>query len=72
MLRLPDYHPAAAVVATLRAQGITTDNRSQTLRLSPGIITTETGVARLHQALAQIRGWSNRAGELAATRAISS
>ncbi len=54
MLRLPDCHPAAAVVATLRAQGITTDNRSQTLRLSPGIITTETGVARLHQALAQI------------------
>ena len=54
MLRLPGSHPAPVVVAALRGQGITTDNRSQTLRLSPGIITTETGVARLHRALAEI------------------
>jgi selenocysteine lyase/cysteine desulfurase len=38
----------------LRAEGITTDHRSQTLRLSPGIVTTETGVAKLHAALAQL------------------
>ena len=51
MLRLPDSLPAAEVVGGLRAQGITTDHRSQTLRLSPGIITTEAGVARLQSAL---------------------
>lgn len=51
MLRLPDDLPAPQVVATLRAQGITTDHRSQTLRLSPGIVTTETGVTKLHAAL---------------------
>lgn len=51
MLRLPDRLSAADVVASLRGQGITTDNRSQTLRLSPGIVTTETGVDRLAEAL---------------------
>lgn len=51
MLRLPGSLPAAEVVAHLRAQGITTDNRSQTLRLSPGIVTTEAGVERLRAAL---------------------
>ncbi len=56
MLRLPDSHPAAAVVTALRAQGITTDNRSQTLRLSPGVLTTMDGVETLLSALAlQIR-----------------
>ena len=54
MLKLPDSHPAAHVVSALRTMGITTDNRSQTLRLSPGIVTTEAGVQRLHQALAQL------------------
>jgi kynureninase len=52
MLRLPDAVPAAAMVASLRAKGISTDNRSQTLRLSPGILTTAEGVDRLEQALA--------------------
>jgi kynureninase len=47
MLRLPDAIPAATVVATLRAKGITTDNRSQTLRLSPGVLTTMAGTERL-------------------------
>ena len=51
MLRLPDSHPAAGVVAALRAQGITTDARSQTLRLSPGNITTMAGVETLVAAL---------------------
>ncbi len=54
MLRLPDTHPAAAIVAALRAQGITTDCRSQTLRLSPGIITTLDATERLIAALAAL------------------
>ncbi|MCF8512519.1 MAG: aminotransferase class V-fold PLP-dependent enzyme [Rhodobacteraceae bacterium] len=57
MLRLPDSHPAGEIVAALRAKGITTDNRSQTLRLSPGIITTDEGLAQLRRALgALLRG----------------
>jgi selenocysteine lyase/cysteine desulfurase len=51
MVRLPDALPAPQVVATLRAQGITTDARSQTLRLSPGILTTDAGTDRLIAAL---------------------
>ncbi len=51
MLRLPDSHPAADVVTALRAQGITTDARSQTLRLSPGNLTTMAGVETLISAL---------------------
>ena len=51
MVRLPDALPAPQVVATLRAQGITTDARSQTLRLSPGIMTTDAGTDRLIVAL---------------------
>lgn len=54
MLRLPDDLPAPQVVAALRAEGITTDHRSQTLRLSPGIVTTESGVTKLHAALANL------------------
>ncbi len=57
MLRLPDTVPAAALVARLRAEGISADNRSQTLRLSPGVLTTAEGVARLEQNLAEaLRG----------------
>lgn len=51
MLRLPDRLPAADAVARLRAQGITTDARSQTLRLSPGVMTTHSGTDRLLKAL---------------------
>jgi kynureninase len=51
MLRLPDRLPASGVVAALRTQGITTDARGQTLRLSPGVMTTEAGVERLIAAL---------------------
>jgi selenocysteine lyase/cysteine desulfurase len=54
MLKLPDSHPAAGIVTALRGMGITTDNRSQTLRLSPGIVTTEAGVQKLHKALAAL------------------
>jgi hypothetical protein len=51
MVRLPDRLPAPQVVATLRGQGITTDARSQTLRLSPGILTGDAGTDRLVAAL---------------------
>lgn len=54
MLRLPDHHPARDVVGRLRTQGITTDARGQTLRLSPGIMTTEGGCTRLMAALAEV------------------
>lgn len=54
MVRLPDSHPAAAVVAALRGKGITTDHRSQTLRLSPGALTTADGVEALVAELAQL------------------
>ncbi|MCB6177705.1 aminotransferase class V-fold PLP-dependent enzyme [Rhodobacter sp. Har01] len=54
MLRLPETVPAAQVVAGLRAEGVSADHRSQTLRLSPGVLTTEAGVARLEAALARL------------------
>ena len=54
MLRLPDAHPAAEVVAQLRALGIYTDNRSQTLRLSPGVMSSLAGTERLITALTQL------------------
>ena len=54
MLRLPDDRPAAEVVSALRAQGMTTDHRSQTLRLSPGILTTSDGTEQLITALGKL------------------
>jgi selenocysteine lyase/cysteine desulfurase len=54
MLRLPDSHPASTVVAALRDKGIITDARGQTLRLSPGVLTTTAGCDRLAQALPRI------------------
>jgi kynureninase len=54
MLALPDHLPAAEVVAKLRAQHIVTDHRSQTLRLSPGVMTTGAGVERLIGALTEL------------------
>ncbi|EYD76989.1 Cysteine desulfurase [Rubellimicrobium mesophilum DSM 19309] len=51
MLRLPHEYPAPEVVSKLRAQGITTDHRGQTLRLSPGAMTTEEGTERLIEIL---------------------
>lgn len=46
--------PAPQIVAALRDQGISTDARGQTLRLSPGIVTTDAGVERLCTALNQL------------------
>lgn len=54
MLRLPESHPAKPIVDALRAQGITSDARGQVLRLSPGVMTTEAGVARLEEALGRL------------------
>ena len=54
MLRLPEHLVAADVVGRLRSQGIATDARGQTLRLSPGATTTPAGVARLVAALGGI------------------
>ncbi|MFN3294241.1 MAG: aminotransferase, partial [Gemmobacter sp.] len=51
MVRLPDSHPAPAVLEALRAQGIYCDARSQTLRASPGAMTTADGVEQLLSAL---------------------
>ncbi|TNC73325.1 aminotransferase class V-fold PLP-dependent enzyme [Rubellimicrobium roseum] len=56
MLRLPDDRPAPQVVANLRDQGLTADSRGQTLRLSPGVLTTEEGTDRLIDALARHMG----------------
>ncbi|MBK8441825.1 MAG: aminotransferase class V-fold PLP-dependent enzyme [Rhodobacter sp.] len=56
MLRLPDRLAAAEVVAILRRDGITTDHRGQTLRLSPGNLTTTEGVVRLTEALSRLLG----------------
>lgn len=54
MLRMPERVAAAEVVGRLRVQGITTDARGQTLRLSPGLMTTPAGCGRLMAALAEI------------------
>jgi kynureninase len=53
MLRLPDDRPAAGVIAALRQKNLFTDHRGQTLRLSPGILSTDAAIARLPEALAQ-------------------
>lgn len=54
MLRLPERHAAPDVVAALRAVGVSADCRGQTLRLSPGVLTTADGVARLQSRLAEV------------------
>lgn len=51
MMRLPDQMPAPEVVARLREMGVSTDARGQTLRLSPGIMTTDAGINRLEAGL---------------------
>jgi selenocysteine lyase/cysteine desulfurase len=56
MVHLPDTSPAAQVIAGLRAQGVMADHRSQTLRLSPGVLTTAEGCDRLEAALAEVLG----------------
>jgi len=54
MLALPARVEAAGVVAQLRSMGITTDARGQTLRLSPGMMTTAAGTERLIEALGRL------------------
>jgi kynureninase len=54
MLDLPAARPAPAVVDQLRQRGVSADHRGQTLRLSPGIITTEAGCDRLAETLAEV------------------
>ncbi len=54
MLALPEANQGAAVVAGLRARGVTTDHRGQTLRLSPGVLTTAAGCDQLSRALDEV------------------
>ncbi len=54
MVKLPPHLPAPQIVAALRDQAISTDARGQTLRLSPGIITTAEGTDRMLKALSQL------------------
>ena len=56
MVRLADSHPAPAVVAHLRGRGVWTDARGQTLRMSPGVMTTADGVERALEALGAALG----------------
>ncbi|WP_435259306.1 aminotransferase class V-fold PLP-dependent enzyme [Thioclava sp. FR2] len=51
MVRLPNSHPAPNLISRLRSDGISADARGQTLRLSPGIMTTMDGVTRLETCL---------------------
>ena len=51
MFRLPERCQPAALIAALRAQAIYADCRGQTLRLSPGNITSAEGAERLLRSL---------------------
>ena len=54
MLRLPSGADPQAVVRELLGRGVQCDTRGNTLRLSPGEVTTEAGVARLLDGLSGI------------------
>ncbi len=47
MINVPSSADPSVVVDSLRAAGVYTDCRGATLRLSPGVVTTEAGVERL-------------------------
>jgi len=51
MLRLPEQTDTATIVNGLRENGVFTDCRGRILRLSPGTVTTEAGIARLFAGL---------------------
>ncbi len=51
MVTLPKAVPAGALLEQLRTHAVFADARSQTLRLSPGILTTQEGVEKLLQSL---------------------
>jgi selenocysteine lyase/cysteine desulfurase len=55
MVRMAAHHGAAAAVDQLKSRQVFVDARGQTLRLSPGIMTTEAGVDRLIAALSAFR-----------------
>jgi kynureninase len=63
MLELPADLPGAEVIARLRADRVTADHRGQTLRLSPGAITTAEDCDRLRQALARVLGGRSSAAK---------
>lgn len=54
MLRLPEGVDATLAVDRLRDEGVYTDCRGRTMRLSPGIVTTEAGIERLLSGLAKL------------------
>jgi kynureninase len=56
MVALPDAHPAAEVLAVMRRDGAFADARGQTLRMSPGVMTTEDGIATALAALGRALG----------------
>jgi kynureninase len=54
MVGLAAHLPAPQVVAALGAQNISADARGQTLRLSPGVMTTRAGTERMLEALGKL------------------
>lgn len=54
MVTLSDSHRGADVVAALRAARVHVDARGQTLRMSPGAVTTAAGVARTLDELGRV------------------
>ena len=57
MLRLPEERPAADVLAALKEADLYGDARGQTLRFSPGVMTTAEGTERLIERLGEaLRG----------------
>ncbi len=54
MVTLPDTVTAVDLLHGLKRSAVFADARSQTLRLSPGIVTTQTGVERLARCLRQL------------------
>lgn len=51
MVNLPKTVPAGALLERLKSDAVFADARSQTLRLSPGVLTTQAGVEKLLQSL---------------------
>lgn len=53
MVSLPDNIVAGDLLGDLKKQAVFADARGQTLRLSPGVVTTQQGVDKLAQCLRQ-------------------
>ena len=54
MVALPSEVPAHDVLTAFRIEGISADARSQTLRLSPGVMTTRAGTEKMLSVLAEV------------------